>query len=405
MPKEGTYNSREYGDNDLYTKGTDLLETTDRDFIYVPENINGKDIKAVIYYPGAGGFNNDDVALREYIGNNADKIVIILKNSSGKINNDETPQDARIAITEQLDIIQKNNNITITGIDVIGHSRGTSSAVNMASHLNSNGYHTNNLVVAGSGFLMTNLDMTDENADNFKEHKTNILIFDEYKIGTDQTGVDVLYLKKLTDRGINVGFICNNESNTEENYEYRHAANKLDTFRNGLLTFLDGNIFKMGNNRQFPYKFYLYNGENWKETTEEEFCLSFPRDVSHSKVLGMYLDKKNDYLKSLSSLTIFPKNDNKIYVNSTDVVNAINGILQNIGNTDFLGNVRSTLNYINESNEILVLESTLIAEHFNTTSELLNKIANEAQTIVSIARSIEKLDIKLQESANDIIKK
>lgn len=379
-------------ENTQNKSGIDKIEEKDSYFIYTPNNTSGnKDV--VIYYPGAGGYKNDDVAFREYIGNNPDKIVIINKSPGQNI---ET-------FKEELKNLETNKHFNINNIDIYGHSLGNKSQFITAEALNKSGYHTSHVVVLDTADLLNCSKINDEMANNFSKNGTSVLILNQYNRNTVTT-----YTNMLIKAGVPVSHVYCGNNGIDMDYNLHSKINR-QFVQNGLIDLLsgEGNLNVNNIDLNCQYSTYDYSTNSWKDNiSANEFNKLFNKSIRPVSQFTT-LDKNFNHLKSLemlngSGIATSLGYASTISSDSEYVISQMNTIRSSISKTGFIGNLGNKLGTIAGGNDVLAMEGDIIAKYFEISGNLLEKLVSETESIASISLTFDELDKELAKYAKDL---
>ena len=387
----------------LYDLGSEKLSEEKDYYIYVPNNIENNSTEAIIFYPGAGGYKNDDIAIREYIAGNPNKIVIINKSPNGGSSGDYSNFGSEII--NELNTIQNNSNVTITDVDVLGHSLGESYAFRAAEVLNNNGYHADNVVIVGGASNTSEFKLSDSEANNYANNDTSVLIFNEYERSAGVAN----NLKILTDKGVDVGFVYGEGYDYYNGFSQRHSTLKKEPIRNDLFDFLDGKVEKLDDNRTLSYHFSYYDHENnqWVDNvSEDEFSNMYHRRQSTGgNNQYKLIDDTYGYLKKIGNINYNNLGYSSESITSEEkyVVEQMNGLRKKVSDTHFLDSLNSKVGNLSTDNPVLSYENRLLSSYFKSTGNLLEKAAYLTDAIVNVAFIMNQVDTNLSQTADELL--
>ena len=195
-------------------------------FIYVPESFDGS-AEALVFYPGAWGFNGNDKFYETYIQTNSDKIVIINK----------TCFDNTAAVLEAFADVEATRNVAVVNIDMFSHSKGDEGVFISAEKLNNENYHVSNVTVLDTSHLLSTSGITTELSENFAKNNTSVTVISQYTRNYNNSEA----MNNMINAGVNISHIycpCNNS--IEFNWTIHKQIN--DQFlRYGIIDVVAGN--------------------------------------------------------------------------------------------------------------------------------------------------------------------
>ena len=355
-------------------------------FIYVPENFDGS-AEALVFYPGAGGFNGNDKFYETYIQTNSDKIVIINKRCF----------DNTDAVLAAFADVEATSNVSVVSVDMFSHSKGDEGVFVSAEKLNNENYHVSNVTVLDTSHLLSTSGITPELAENFARNSTSVTVISQYTRNYNNSDA----MNNMINAGVNISHIycpCNNS--IEFNWTIHKQIN--DQFlRYGIIDVVAGNKegFDSGLSLVCKYAYYDYETGEWVDNVNvEDFCerykISSPIEVLDKRfwaLKGLEDIDFNTYAQSIGY-------DGAMSSNTEFVIQEMNEIRNGIRGTNFIGNLSSQ--QIDSSSPLFDLENNLSIGYYNASGEILEKLALETQAIIGVSISIDKMESELEEYAN-----
>lgn len=369
--------------------------------VYYPENIDSN-TKISTYYPGSGMkadwysqlHGSRNMGIQDYLmSQGSDQIVVMPHANNGNYERDYIG-------AKMTSVLQESYNLSSTNYSWAGFSAGGPPCIeSAATYMRMNPDCGPQVIVGvdGYGSYSDNAGaMAAAVADDFK--RTGSIIF---SIDSKYKGD---YLTSYAKAGINVvrvtsdtpGVIDTKNGDTQSYYRSgQHVAINQDYFRDGIFEF---NAQTGLNLPREGYTYSVYRDGKWVQIdvseidTFEKLNEFFGNDVSLSGTTSIN-ERKFAKLSSLENFIL--KSDEDIL---TAKLNEIRGVIRN---TAFLkGNYSAT--EIQSTTRMPSEISSVVAKTFNTSANLLEKIAKETESFAQAAESIKAVDLNLQNAAQDL---
>lgn len=321
---------------------------------------------------------------------NPDKIVIFYDASAAHGNGDAN-------------VLDELNRLGVGGdanIQVYTSSSGDTHSFATAELLNNSGYHTSDVVIFDPAYPLdtSRQFITSEQARNFAEHDTSVLIGCQYAHdGISQNG-----LNTLITAGVPLSYVYFNRG--DHSWDDNHSYVKNNMLENGVVELLYGDkaTFDDGIYSKCEYSVYDYETGSWNDNlTTEQFC-----GVVGGNSRFDLLDSRLGYLKEIPELNASDISASLGYTGGVSssqqyVVDKMNGVRAAVRRTNFIGKLGLNIGSIG-GNPLLDFESSILMDTFATSGILLDKIVGETETISGIAFDFDKLDKNLASISTDL---
>lgn len=358
--------------------------------VYIPDSCSSS-TNVSIYFPGAGGLGlyRDDVDgdgftdgdgghFLQYLENNSpDEVIIMSTTCSDTANNFEN-------VNQALNTVTNEYNITSSDINYYGFSAGTKSALKFAKEYMGSHEDIGNQQI----FLIDNC-ANQNYVKGDEENYLNLLKSNDaviYSVGYDLAGDDS-GLALLGRNGVNYVVV---ETTTNG-----HKARNDAAISNGMIDLLRGNLDSFGQENE--YTFYKYNNETgmmeYKSLGEimDMYAVTSPLE----RIEKRYATLNNLEIPSLESiLTKLGYNPNTTITNDVQLVYNNMMKIKSIVKSSVFDSAFTTEQY-SSTTKIPNMCSSMLMDYYQVTSQLLLKMANETEAIVSIALGLDKIDQNL----------
>jgi len=347
-----------------------MLEDRGTYYIYIPNNCkNNTDV--AIYYPGAGGWRNDSNSLVDYVNTNPNKVVLINKSCS---ENTETLFGA-------LKQVEQSKNIKIDDINILGHSAGQKSVINTSAKASQYGYHVKYGSILDGAYQLSNLNVSDKDAEDLAASGTTMVFYDQSAYGKD---VDPNYhMRRLINHKVPIVYVvCSSPSGfASYGWEWwqKHAGINSEVIANGVIDYFSGDISTLGKNRSFQYQYWTYDYTKncWLNISETEADKIISKRKVRSTVKLEKVTSDDKYLES-----------------------ELNNLLSSINNLS-INDTYSDI-YVTSTTKVPSKEAPIVESILDSSIGLLDKIKLEIQSIASVGKAYKDMDNFLSQAASKL---
>ena len=374
-----------------YPSGTIYKSKGDNFYYYVPNNCSSNQ-NAVVFYPGAGGLENDKDVFLRYIEQNNPTEIIMLGNGCSM---DAARTEQAISEIEQRYNVNIHNNTNYYGFSAGAGTALNNAVVDIQRNPDS---PPKTIALLEAAYNGQNLACDNQTIAALKQNGSTILMFE----GGSSSRADawnqpnVLTLAKA---GIPL-VIVENKYWDDKNFEVFHSGAYQKAIMDNVIDYINGDVQYLNDIDNYRFKVYDSSTGQWKYIDKDEMGNYLTGGVTKTYVKNDFAELKNIGLFDVDQVMSKYKIDGSLKSDMEYVVEAVNNIRTSIMATDFLGGVQACT--YASSTKIPSREPGFLNQYYKSAGTLLTYMTQETEAMISIAASINELDQKIGQEASTL---
>ena len=374
-----------------YPSGTIYKSKGDNFYYYVPNNCSSNP-NAVVFYPGAGGLENDKDVFLRYIEQNNPTEIIMLGNGCSM---DAARTEQAISEIEQRYNVNIHNNTNYYGFSAGAGTALNNAVVDIQRNPDS---PPKTIALLEAAYNGQNLACDNQTIATLKQNGSTILMFE----GGSSSRADawnqpnVLTLAKA---GIPL-VIVENKYWDDKNFEVFHSGAYQKAIMDNVIDYINGDVQYLNDIDNYRFKVYDSSTGQWKYIDKDEMGNYLTGGVTKTYTKNDFAELKNIGLFDVDQVMSKYKIDGSLKSDMEYVVEAVNNIRTSIMATDFLGGVQACT--YASSTKIPSREPGFLNQYYKSAGTLLTYMTQETEAMISIAASINELDQKIGQEASTL---